>query len=102
MHTFDFPRAWAELIELDVTIKNTIQWLKKHGEYEDTLILVTADHAHGFDVWGTVDQRYIRTHDGELDMRNSIGVYAQSGFPGYYDNNKDGFPDNFVSLLLCT
>lgn len=102
LHTFDFPRAWAELIELDVTIKNTIQWLKKNGEYEDTLILLTADHAHGFDVWGTVDQRYIRTHDGELDMRNSIGVYAQSGFPGYFDKNNDGFPDSFVSFLLVT
>lgn len=98
LHTFDFPRAWAELIELDVTIQKTIKWLKKNGEYEDTLIVLTADHAHGFDVWGSVDQRYIRTHNGQLDMRNSIGVYAQSGWPGYHDNNKDGFPDNWVSL----
>lgn len=30
-------------------------------------------------------------------MRNSIGVYAQAGFPGYFDHNQDGFPDNFVS-----
>ncbi|CEP08239.1 hypothetical protein [Parasitella parasitica] len=95
LHTFDFPRAWAELIELDVTIQKTIQWLKKNGEYEDTLIISTADHAHAFDVWGSVDQRYIRTHDGQIDMRNSIGVYAQSGWPGYYDNDKDGFPDNW-------
>ncbi|KAI9473824.1 MAG: alkaline-phosphatase-like protein [Benjaminiella poitrasii] len=105
LHTFDFPRAWAELIELDVTIKNTIEWLKKNGEYEDTLIILTADHAHGFDVWGSVDQRYIRTHDNELDMRNSIGVYGQSGWPGYFDNNKDGFPDDWnpkISLAAGT
>lgn len=95
MHTFDFPRAWAELIELDVTIKNTIQWLKKNGEYEDTLILVTADHAHSFDVWGSIDQRYIKSHDSVEDMRNSIGVYAQSGWPGYADLNNDGFPDSW-------
>jgi alkaline phosphatase len=60
------------------------------------LILVTADHAHGFDVWGSVDQRYIRSHDDENDMRNSIGVYGQAGWPGYNDANGDGFPDNWV------
>ncbi|OBZ90747.1 Alkaline phosphatase H [Choanephora cucurbitarum] len=105
LHTFDFPRAWAELIELDVTIKKTVEWLKKNGEYEDTLILVTADHAHGFDVWGSVDQRYIRSHSDKSDMRNSIGVYAQAGFPGYYDKNGDGFPDNWspeISLAAGT
>ncbi|RCH99709.1 hypothetical protein CU097_015283 [Rhizopus azygosporus] len=95
LHTFDFPRAWAELIELDVTIKNTIKWLKKNGEYEDTLILVTADHAHSFDVWGTIDQNYIRNHNSNGEMRNSIGTYARAGFPGYFDKNNDGFPDNF-------
>lgn len=105
MHTFDFPRAWAELIELDVTIKNTIKWLKKNGEYEDTLILVTADHAHSFDVWGSVDNRYIKSHDSVEDMRNSIGVYAQAGWPGYFDHNGDGFPDNWspkISLAAGT
>lgn len=95
LHGFDFPRAWADLIELDVTIKNTVKWLKKNGEYEDTLILLTADHAHAFDVWGTVDSRYIKSHDKTEDMRNSIGVYGQAGFPGYFDINGDGFPDSF-------
>lgn len=28
LHPLDFPRAYAELLELDVTIKNTIEWLK--------------------------------------------------------------------------
>lgn len=51
-------------------------------------------------MWGTVDQAHIRTHDGRDDMRNSIGVYAQAGFPGYFDHNQDGFPDNFVSRSL--
>lgn len=32
LHIFDFPRAWADLIELDVTIKNTIQWLKVNAD----------------------------------------------------------------------
>ncbi|KAI7904730.1 alkaline-phosphatase-like protein [Cokeromyces recurvatus] len=105
LHTFDFPRAWAELIELDVTVKNTIKWLKKNNEYENTLIIVTADHAHAFDVWGSVDQRYIRTHDNVLDMRNSIGIYGRAGWPGYFDNDNDGFPDNWspkISLAAGT
>ncbi|KAG1448267.1 hypothetical protein G6F56_008993 [Rhizopus delemar] len=95
LHIFDFPRAWAELIELDVTIKNTVKWLKENGEYEDTLILVTADHAHSFDVWGTVDQNYVRKHSNNDEMRNSVGVYGRAGFPGYVDNDNDGFPDSF-------
>lgn len=70
---------------------------QKNGEYEDTLILVTADHAHSFDVWGTIDQNYIRNHNSNGEMRNSIGTYARAGFPGYFDKNNDGFPDNFVS-----
>lgn len=105
LHKFDFPRAWAELIEMDVTIKNTIAWLKKNGEYEDTLILLTADHAHSFDVWGSVDSDYIMSHDDASDMRNAIGVSSQAGWPGYFDTNGDGFPDNWspkISLAAGT
>lgn len=28
LHPLDFTRAWGELIELDVTVKKTVQWLK--------------------------------------------------------------------------
>lgn len=28
LHPLDFSRAWGELIEMDVTIKKTIEWLK--------------------------------------------------------------------------
>lgn len=83
---------------MDVTIAKTVEWLKKNGEYEDTLILFTADHAHPFDVWGSVDQEYIqRKTSSEREMRDSIGLYAASGWPGYYDEDGDGFPDNWVS-----
>ncbi|KAF7720871.1 hypothetical protein EC973_005892 [Apophysomyces ossiformis] len=107
LHTFDFPRAWADLIELDVTVKKTVEWLKKNGEYDDTLILVTADHAHSFDVWGSVDQRYIVKHGDDTveNKRNSIGVYEHAGWPGYFDNDNDGFPDNWspqISLAAGT
>ncbi|GAA5816809.1 hypothetical protein MFLAVUS_010343 [Mucor flavus] len=100
LHKFDFSRAYAELIELDVTIKNTIKWLKKNGEYEDTLILVTADHSHSYDVYGSVDSNYIMTHDDANDMRNAIGTSSHSGWPGYFDTNGDGFPDNWFPKVV--
>ncbi|KAI9276849.1 alkaline-phosphatase-like protein [Phascolomyces articulosus] len=95
LHPLDFNRAWADLIEMDVTIEKTVEWLKKNGEYEDTLILFTADHSHAFDVFGSVDQKYMAQHSSNKDMRDSIGLYAASGWPGYFDNDNDGFPDNW-------
>lgn len=50
MHVLDYHRALGELLELDDTIRASIEHLKKIGEYEDTLIVITADHGHGFDV----------------------------------------------------
>ncbi|KAI9490802.1 alkaline-phosphatase-like protein [Zychaea mexicana] len=95
LHQLDFPRAWADLIELDVTIKKTIEWLKKNGEYEDTLILVTADHSHSYDVFGTVDQQFLDSQTSHRNMRNAVGIYDKSGWPGFSDEDQDGFPDNW-------
>lgn len=46
MHVLDYDRALGELLELDDTVKATMQKLKDLGEAEDTLIVVTADHGH--------------------------------------------------------
>ncbi|KAI9311773.1 alkaline-phosphatase-like protein [Dichotomocladium elegans] len=96
LHTLDFPRALADLLEVDVTIKKTVEWLKKNGEFEDTLILFTADHAHGFDVYGSVNQQYVATHRTDAQMRSAVGLYEYSGWPGYKDEDGDGFPDNWL------
>ncbi|KAF7726048.1 hypothetical protein EC973_009113, partial [Apophysomyces ossiformis] len=94
LHTFDFPRAWGDLIELDVTVKETVEWLKKNGKYDDTL--------------DPFDQSYIVKHGNDTveNKRNSIGVYDHAGWPGYFDNNNnDGFPDNWspqISLAAGT
>ncbi|KAI9493876.1 alkaline-phosphatase-like protein [Zychaea mexicana] len=99
LHPLDFSRAWADLIEMDVTIGKTVEWLKKNGEYEDTLILFTSDHSHAFDVYGSVDQKYMADHSSNKDMRNSIGLNSAAGWPGYSDNDNDGFPDNWTPKI---
>jgi alkaline phosphatase len=48
MHALDYDRALGDLLEMDDTIKATIERLKKLGVDKDTLIIVTADHGHGF------------------------------------------------------
>lgn len=54
-HPLDIPRALSDLIELDNTVGQVVDWAKKNGD--ETMILVTADHGHGFDVFGTVDTK---------------------------------------------
>ena len=67
MHALDYDRALGELLELDDTVRASIKRmslllyafatlttpfrrsdLEQIGELEDTLIVVTADHGHGF------------------------------------------------------
>ena len=48
MHVLDYQRALGDLLELDDTIRATFDKLKQLGELEHTLIVVTADHGHGF------------------------------------------------------
>ncbi|GAB0488933.1 hypothetical protein MMPV_000146 [Pyropia vietnamensis] len=57
-HPLDVPRTLSDLLELDNTVAKVLAWAKAHGD--DTLVLVTADHAHGFDVFGTVDTQLWR------------------------------------------
>jgi alkaline phosphatase len=48
MHILDYDRALGDLLELDDTVQATIAKLKELGELDNTLIVVTADHGHGF------------------------------------------------------
>ncbi|KAG0315707.1 hypothetical protein BGZ99_007313, partial [Dissophora globulifera] len=97
MHPLDYDRALADLLELDRTIGKTKEYLKRNKLDKDTLILVTADHAHSFDVYGSVDTQYFNSFsdDEQIEKRNSIGTYENSGWPSYFDADGDGFPDEW-------
>ncbi|KAF9468034.1 alkaline phosphatase [Collybia nuda] len=83
MHVLDYDRALGELLELDDTIRASIEHLKKIGEYEDTLIVITADHGHGFDVFGGADTKYLAAQTTDIGKRSAVGVYQNSGLSGY-------------------
>ncbi|KAL4814728.1 alkaline-phosphatase-like protein [Aspergillus spinulosporus] len=83
MHSLDYDRSLGELLELDDTVRATIERLDKLGILEDTLVLVTADHGHGFDVTGAVDTVYLEQQEDDRDKRRAIGVYQNSGLSQY-------------------
>lgn len=83
MHALDYDRALGELLELDDTVKATINKLRALGQLDDTLIIVTADHGHGFDVMGSVDTKYLNEQKTDREKRNAIGTYFNSGISQY-------------------
>ncbi|CAP73496.1 uncharacterized protein PODANS_2_8640 [Podospora anserina S mat+] len=83
MHALDYDRALGDLLEMDDTIRATIEKLKKLRILDDTLIVVSADHGHGFDVFGSSDTKYAEAQEDERSKRNAIGVYQNSGLSQY-------------------
>lgn len=101
MHALDYPRALGELLELDDTVKATIQKLSAIDQLKETLILVTADHGHGFDVMGSVDTKYLSVQTDDRKKRDAIGVYEQSGLSEYVlsgnlSHGDGAFPKNWT------
>jgi len=79
MHVLDYDRALGELLELDDTVRATMAHLKSMGELDDTLIVVTADHGHGFDVFGSADTKYLTQQTTDIRKRRGVGTYQNSG-----------------------
>lgn len=95
MHTLDYDRALGELLELDDTLKASIEHLTEIGEIDNTLIVVTADHGHGFDVFGNADTQYLNAQTDDRSKRNAIGTYQNSGLSQYVNTGNLRYSDSF-------
>jgi alkaline phosphatase len=85
LHVMDWERSAYDTIEFDKAIGIAREFAAKDGS---TLILATADHAHGVSITGTYHER-----DGKTG-REAVRTYADSIFPTFEDADGDGFPDN--------
>lgn len=84
LHPLDWERAVIEAIEMDKAIGVAKKYAAERG---DTLVVVTADHAHSMSITGTYWEG-----DGKSG-KDAVRVYADAGFPTYVDADGDGFPD---------
>ncbi|GEM86564.1 alkaline phosphatase [Meiothermus granaticius] len=81
-HPLDWQRGLWDVLELD----RTVQWAKNYAaQNPDTLVIVTADHAHSISVFGG--------YDYSKQGRQGVGVYQDAKFPTYGDRrDTNGFP----------
>lgn len=102
LHPMDFERALADMIELDRAIAAAEAYLAENGMLESTLMIIVPDHAHAFDVFGTVDTVAFNEAEDTVAKQNAIGIYAAAGFPSYVDEDGDFFPDSWdVDITLA-
>jgi len=95
LHPLDFERAIADTIEFDMAVTATMDYLEANDLLENTLVIVASDHAHSFDVFGVVDVTRFNAAETDLEKRSAIGLYGEAGFPGYVDEDGDGYPDDW-------
>lgn len=94
MHTLDYDRALGELLELDDTVAATLAHLQSLNQLNNTLVLVTADHGHGFDVMGSVDTKYLAAQASDRTKRGAIGTYVNSGLSQYTNPDAETGPSS--------
>lgn len=99
MHPLDQERALSDLIEFDQAIGAAIAWAQENAP--DTLIVITADHGHGYDVYGTVKVEEFNAATDDAGRRSAIDNYNAAGYPTYTDENGDGFPEWDASVVFA-
>ncbi|MEZ4711995.1 MAG: alkaline phosphatase [Caldilineaceae bacterium] len=98
LHPMDFDRALADTIEFDRAVAAAVEWAAANAP--DTLIIVTSDHAHSYDVYGTVDTEMFNAAVSDVEKRNAIRTYSDAGFPTYEDADGDFFPDDWAPSIV--
>jgi alkaline phosphatase len=99
MHPLDQERSLSDLIEFNEAIDAAVEWAAANAP--DTLIVVTADHGHGYDVYGTVDVEAFNAAEDDLGRRDAIRVYGGAGYPTYTDENGDGYPEWDADIVFA-
>lgn len=100
LHPLDQERALSDLIEFDNAVAAAIEWASVNAP--DTLIVVTADHGHGYEVYGTVNVETFNAAEDDAGKRSAIGIYDRAGYPTYEDADGDFFPDTWdVSVVFA-
>lgn len=110
MHLMDYDRALGDLLEFDDTIKATVAKLEELGVLDETLVVVSADHGHGFEyaiphspkplnvlrklttfsVFGNADTEYIAKQKDDRSKRRGVGTYEKSGLSQYTEDAENG------------
>ena len=85
-HSLDPERALFDTIMLDNAVKAAKDFAAKNN---DTLIIVTADHAHPVSIIGTYDDDRPGT-----TPREKLGTYADAVVPNYGKPDAEGYPTN--------
>ncbi|KAI8917421.1 alkaline-phosphatase-like protein [Entophlyctis helioformis] len=91
MHNMDYDRGLSELLELDRTVAAVNKWAKENGD--NTGMMVTADHAHAYDVYASIDTQYFNSLPNDdknilgdadrglqIQKHLAIGEYAEAGW----------------------
>ncbi len=99
MHPPDQERMIADLVEFDNAL-DAIEWAATSAP--ETLIVVTADHGHCYEVCGTVGVESFNAAEDDAGRRNAIQIYGDAGLPTCEDADGDLCPDSWaVSVTLA-
>jgi alkaline phosphatase len=87
-HPLDPDRTLYEVLTLDRSVAIARDFAAQDG---NTLVLVTADHAQGQTVGGTVDTLGIQ--EGRVPLEEAMRSFTDAGFTDYRDLDQNGYPD---------
>jgi alkaline phosphatase len=96
-HALDWPRATWDAIELDVAVGKAKAWAQQRG---DTLVIVTADHAHSNSTYGTFN--VAKGNTSPSGTIAGVGLYEENGFPTYQKTlDQYGLPMAKTDVMLA-